>query len=185
MTSRTDRQCGFTLLELVVVVAVAGILLVTGVPALQDMVRNNRLVTETNDLVAHLNLARSEAIKRRTRVAICSSTAAGAAVPACDGGTDWDTGWVVFVDADSDVVVDSAADVIRRSAVVAGATHVRASGGTLSFGADGSVAGGAATTLAVCDDRGESRGRQIRVAGVGRPQRVGPQIPDAGCNPGG
>ena len=114
MTSRTDRQCGFTLLELVVVVAVAGILLVTGVPALQDMVRNNRLVTETNDLVAHLNLARSEAIKRRTRVAICSSTAAGAAVPACDGGTDWDTGWVVFVDADSDGVVDSAADVIRR-----------------------------------------------------------------------
>ena len=179
------RPRGFTLVELVIVVTVAAILLVIGVPALQDLVRNNRLVTETNDLVAHLNLARSEAIKRRTRVAICSSTAAGAAVPACDGGTDWDTGWVVFVDADSDGVVDSAADVIRRSAVVAGATHVRASGGTLSFGADGSVAGGAATTLAVCDDRGESRGRQIRVAGVGRPQRVGPQIPDAGCNPGG
>jgi type IV fimbrial biogenesis protein FimT len=176
-----DRESGFTLIELAIVVAVAGILLVVGVPALQDMVRNNRLVTETNNLVAHLNLARSEAVKRGFRVAVCSSADPEAAVPACDGGTDWDTGWVVFTDANASGAADVAADVLRRSGAVAGATDVRTSGGTLSFAADGSSAGGAAFTFAVCDDRGTARGRQIAVAGIGRPQLSGPPIGD--CTP--
>lgn len=179
-----NLQRGFTLLELMVVVTVAAILLVIGVPSLQKWVRDNRIVTETNSLVAHLNLARSEAIKRRTRVAICSSKDAGAAVPACDGGTDWSTGWVVFQDPEGAGVggaVDDASDVIRRSAVVAGAMDVGASTGTLFFGTDGSVPGGAGSTLAVCDDRGTSKGRQVRVSSIGRPQVVGPPI--ASCTP--
>ncbi|MCU0936633.1 MAG: GspH/FimT family pseudopilin [Gammaproteobacteria bacterium] len=175
------RERGFTLIELAIVVAVAGILLVVGVPALQDMVRNNRLVTETNNLVAHLNLARSEAVKRRVRVAVCSSADSEAAVPACDGGTDWDTGWVVFVDANSNGSVDDAANVLRRGGAVTGATDVRTSAGALSFAADGSVPGGNAFTFAVCDDRGIARGRQIAVAGIGRPQLSGPPIAD--CTP--
>jgi type IV fimbrial biogenesis protein FimT len=175
------RENGFTLIELAIVLAVAAILLVVGVPALQDMVRNNRLVTETNSLVAHLNLARSEAVKRRTGVVVCSSTTPTAAVPPCDGGQDWDGGTVVFVDANGNGAVDNAAEVVRASSAVVDSIDIRASAGSVRYGPDGSITAGTAVTFAVCDTRGVARGRQIAVSGVGRPQLSGPPIAD--CTP--
>jgi len=175
------RENGFTLVELAVVVAVTAILLAVGVPALQDLVRNNRLITETNNLVAHLNLARSEAVKRRAPVVVCSSTDPTAAVPECDGGVDWDAGSVVFVDADGSTSVNSAADVIRANGAAVDSIDLRSRGGTLTFGPDGSVTGGTATIFAVCDDRGIARGRRITVSNVGRPQLSQPPIPS--CTP--
>ena len=92
-------QPGFTLVELLMAVAVLGILLTIGVPALRDMVLNNRLVSQTNRLVSHLQLARSESIKRSAPVVLCRTD--DFATPAC-GGTSaartWDTGWLVYVD---------------------------------------------------------------------------------------
>ena len=59
---------GFTLIELMVTLAVAAILLAVGVPGLRNILLSNRLATTANDVVVALNLARSEAIKRNTRV---------------------------------------------------------------------------------------------------------------------
>lgn len=59
---------GFTLIELLVTLAVAAILLAIGVPGLRNILLTNRLATTANEVVAALNLARSEAIKRNARV---------------------------------------------------------------------------------------------------------------------
>ena len=55
---------GFTLLELMVAIAVLAILVTIGVPSFQTLIQNNRVVTQTNELVTALNFARTEAVKR-------------------------------------------------------------------------------------------------------------------------
>lgn len=95
-------QRGFTLLELMVTLAVAAILFSFAVPGFQQMVQRNRVITYTNSFIATVNYARSEAIRRAGTVSICASS---------DGATctgTWSQGWIVFVNADGDdpAVVD-------------------------------------------------------------------------------
>jgi type IV fimbrial biogenesis protein FimT len=173
-------SAGFTLIELVVVVAVAAMLLIGGVPSLQAMVRDNRLIAAANDVVARLNLARSEAIKRRGRVALCSTTDSAAEVPTCDGGGVWGTGWVLFLDADGNGAADARANVLRAERGPGGEVVLRASTGRVTFGSDGGLVGGATVSFALCDSRGEARGRQVTVGLTGRPEV---SHPAADCTP--
>jgi type IV fimbrial biogenesis protein FimT len=61
---------GFTLLELMVVIAVLAVLVTAGVPGFRDLIQNNRAATQANELVTALYLARSEAIKRSRNVEV-------------------------------------------------------------------------------------------------------------------
>jgi type IV fimbrial biogenesis protein FimT len=88
------RSRGFTLVELMITLALAAIILSLAVPGFQDIIRNNRAATQSNELVAALSLARSEAVKRGARVSLCPSTDQAS----CTGGTDWADGWIVFLD---------------------------------------------------------------------------------------
>jgi len=89
----TSRQHGFNLIELMLSITVLGVLLGIGVPSFTEMIRNNRLVEQTNSMITALNYARSEALKRGFRVSVCPS-----AGTACSGGTDWNAGILVFTD---------------------------------------------------------------------------------------
>ena len=86
---------GVTLLELIVTLAIVAIVATLGVPGFQQMLRNNRLSTQTNEFLAALSLARSEAIKRGVRVSLCKS--ADGANCITSGG--YQQGWIVFVDS--------------------------------------------------------------------------------------
>lgn len=97
---------GFTLVELLVVLAVGSILLAIAVPSYAFMVNANRLAAVTNDLVTALHLARSEAIKRSTRVTVCKTSDAMAVSPACSTTANWQDGWLVFVDGGTRGVID-------------------------------------------------------------------------------
>jgi type IV fimbrial biogenesis protein FimT len=77
---------GFSLLQTLIVVAIAGILVAMALPSFTDIIRSNRLATATNDLLASLNLARSESIKRGKDVVVRKT------------GLNWEDGWEVFVD---------------------------------------------------------------------------------------
>ena len=93
------KYSGFTLIELMVALAVVAILISVGLPKMSIFFKGNRMVTNANDLLAGLHIARSEAIKRNTRVSICKSTNAGDAEPKCATGAEgWDEGWFVFVE---------------------------------------------------------------------------------------
>ncbi|WP_267222892.1 GspH/FimT family pseudopilin [Dyella silvae] len=77
--ARADAQRfgrGFTILELMVSLAVAGVLLIIAVPSFSNMILTNRLTTVANDMVAAINTARMEAIKRNANTQFCSNLAA-------------------------------------------------------------------------------------------------------------
>lgn len=104
---------GFTLVELLIVLVVGSILLAIAVPGYGFLTSTSRLAAVTNDLVTVLHLARSEAIKRGTRVTVCKTGNPGAATPACDVAAEWHEGWLVFVDAGTPGVIDPSDALLR------------------------------------------------------------------------
>ena len=104
---------GFTLVELLVVLAVGAILLTIAIPGYAFFMNASRLTALTNDLVTVLHLARSEAVKRGTRVTVCKTSNAMATTPACDTTASWQQGWLVFVDGGTRGVIDSGDTLLR------------------------------------------------------------------------
>lgn len=167
------RQTGFTLVELIVALGLAGVLLGLGVPAFTDFIRNNRMIAVTNELVTALQFARSEAVKRNNNVTVCISTDGAL----CTGGTTWESGWIVFDDVNANAVVDGA-QIVRTHADIGGGNTVRITGGNVgtfvSFNGNGfprDVAGNILTgTFSVCDSRGATGGvaRTVQLGASGR-----------------
>lgn len=106
MQGKSVYSLGFTLVELMVTVAIVGIVTAAGIPSFQSVMRQNQASGLTNELVSSLNLARSEAIKRGMTVTMCKSADPDADDPSCSTDVDWDAGWLIFVDKDGDGTVD-------------------------------------------------------------------------------
>src|SRR5260221_6552729 len=100
MPARASSR-GFTLVELLVVVAIAGVLAVLALPSMRDLVMTNRMKTLSLDLYSSLVLARSEAVKRN---------AGNISMVQAAGG--WQDGWTVCVDANSNGACDSGEEVL-------------------------------------------------------------------------
>lgn len=94
---------GYTLVEMMTVLAIAAVLLGMAVPGFQTLIRNQRLNTGVNSFAGAIHLTRSEAIRRSTRVDL---------VPA--DGADWAQGWIVFVDQNDNQRVDAGESVIAH-----------------------------------------------------------------------
>jgi len=92
------KQSGFTLIEMLVVLAIIVIITTSAIPGFQSFIQNNRMSTTTHQFVTSLNLARSEAVKLGKRVTMCKSNNSSTCVTS--GG--WEQGWIVFVDENGD-----------------------------------------------------------------------------------
>lgn len=112
------RQNGFTLVELMITVVVLGVLATIAFPSFQSTIRSNRIATTSNDLIASMALARSEAVKNRRGAGVCAS----AGGTSCDGDS-WTDGWLVWADSNGDGALSAGETVLRyspgRSALVA------------------------------------------------------------------
>ena len=86
------RHSGVTLLELMVAIAVVGVLLAIGIPSFQYFILDSRRIALGNDLLASVMLARSESIKQGQPVAICASTDGATCASSSSG---WNSGWIV------------------------------------------------------------------------------------------
>jgi type IV fimbrial biogenesis protein FimT len=133
---------GFSLVELMVVVAIVAILTMIALPSYRHLIQLNRLATDTNNFLSALNLARNEAVARGRPVSACASVSG----TACDGtGTDdWSNGWIVFTDYDppgqidvgsGDAVLRVFGPVATRDSLTSGGANV----GYVSFGRTGTA----------------------------------------------
>lgn len=131
------RQSGFTVIELMVTLAVAAILLTVAVPSFEAVINSNRLSAASNELMAALQTARMEAIRSNHRTILCLSAAPdNAASPSCSSGSA--TGWIVFRDDNSNGS-PSAAELIRATTTPQRVQMLSSSafGSKVTFRADG------------------------------------------------
>ena len=112
------RQSGMTLIELMVALAILGILLAIGIPSLLGMSETEAVRGHVNTFFSTLRYARSEAIRNRSQVVICPSTGSESANPSCTtaDAAPWHQGWIVFVnrDGDSSYSFDAKKDTLLR-----------------------------------------------------------------------
>jgi len=176
---RKHRQHGFTLIELMVAVALFGLLLSMAVPALNQFTSNARQTGTINDFVASLHMARSTAVTMNTRVTVCASSNQRT----CEA-VAWDAGWIVFSDQNGNQMVDGNDAIVSASQ---GATRLDISSGefplTLQYRPNGRVVNaginGTSGQFTVCDNRGEEYAKVLVIDLSGRP-RVSKQLADGG-----
>ncbi|MFL6621708.1 MAG: GspH/FimT family pseudopilin [Sulfurifustis sp.] len=158
---------GFTFIELLVTVTVAGILMMVAVPAMTSFVRSNRLAGLTNEFIADLQLARSEAIKRGANIVVCKSTDGGT----CTGGGTWNSGWVVFADMDSSgtwTQTPGQEDArIKVHEALSGDTAMSAAAANTMIFTRGGLLGAGTGDYTLCDPK-LHKGRTINLQPTGR-----------------
>lgn len=156
-------KAGFTLVELIITLTIAGILAALAAPAMRTFIFSQRLTTQANELVADFNLARSEAIKRSGNTGVCSSSSG----TSC-GGT-WQNGWIVFVDADNSRTWTSGDSVLRAHEAISSDVAVNGSASIVVFNVSGLLdIGTGAGDYTLCSSQiGQSR--TIGIATTGRP----------------
>ncbi|MCP5161136.1 MAG: GspH/FimT family pseudopilin [Hahellaceae bacterium] len=99
-----DNVRGFTLVELMVTLVIAGILVAIGMPSFTTMIQNNRLSAQINQLTSLISFARSEAAKRPGTVITLCTTNGGST---CSNSALWESGWMIMTDADGDTILDT------------------------------------------------------------------------------
>lgn len=161
---------GFSLVELLVTMAVAVILTVAATPSLTQFFRTNRIAAATNELVLSLQLARAEAARRGRDVSLCRSVDGAT----CAAGTGWAAGWIVFQDGASTgtaAPTGAGSELIRVFDAVHGSLGLTGPAAHLRFRPDGTVEQASAAevefgvTVEGC--RGDQR-RDIHVSRLGR-----------------
>lgn len=153
-----QRELGFSLMELMVVLALAAVILGIGAPNFAEFRANNRLTGAANDYLAGILSARSEALKRQAPVAMCPSDNPGDPDAICSDGAF--TGWITFVDENNDCLRDVGEAVLRAQPTLDAAVRTDSDGVCLSFAANGfrQVIAGRATVrrTVFCDERGNN-----------------------------
>ena len=166
---------GFTLIELMVAVAVLAILLSIGLPAFGGMIDNQRLDNSVNTLLRSVQYTRAQAARRNQYVTMAPLD------------THWHSGWLIFIDANDNGQHDSG-EIILREAKPPAATHIHANANIASYlrynaqGESQLLNGGFQSgTFSFCPNRSGAQGRQLIINRVGRARMQNAVIAAKNC----
>jgi type IV fimbrial biogenesis protein FimT len=161
---------GFTLLELIIILAILGLTMAYAVPGLRTMVTNNRISGNANDFIAAQQFAKAESASRINPVTMCKKNAAG---DACVAGGDWSQGWIVFSDVNGDAAVDGGETVLlNHETLNPDITFGGTAGVTdfITYRPSGTTSVTSTEVLIICDDRGyagSAKGILVTITGRG------------------
>jgi len=181
------HESAFTLIELMIAIAVAAVVLTIGVPGFGRVIERNQLSTNINGLVSTLHFARSEAIRRNKNITICHSNDG-----ATCSGVGYEDGWIIFHDNNGDGdYADAGEELIRVNEGLSNNYTMRAGNlSSFSYNARGSAPNG---RVVLCKNNSTTNARAIFVAVGGRTRLAplnsngipesAPGIPIAECIP--
>ena len=149
MTDRPARSRGFSLLELMITIAVMAILLAIALPSFRDVFHRNEVSSASNALLASVSYARSESITRGQLVSMCPS-ADGASCTT--SGTAFDPGWLVYTypagAASANLAYNAASATLLRAIPEQSGVSIQALGSkVITFGQQGQLEPSGTPTL--------------------------------------
>ena len=173
MDFKNVKNKGFTLIEMLIVLALMSVMFAFALPSFSNLAKGNRIATQFNMLMSSLTFARSEAIKRNTPVTVCRSNDQ----VSCSGL--WQDGWIVFIDNGVLGTVNAPNDTILNvhGALTIGSTLSYAVINKVTYLASGVIAAGDNGTFSFCDSRSGNFGIQIIITPTGRTRKRS----DAAC----
>ena len=139
ITIKHTQQAGFSLLELMITMAIVSILAMVAAPSFKSMLENNRTLTLANQLISAFNYARSESVKRRQPVTVCARNSAG---NACSNTDSFKNGWIVYV-GNTPPTASSTTNIIGDTQINAGDMDISGSSTTLIRTVTYTIAGSA------------------------------------------
>ncbi|MEE9494788.1 MAG: GspH/FimT family pseudopilin [Gammaproteobacteria bacterium] len=159
------KHHGFTLVELMITIAIAAIVMTIAVPSFNTTIQNSRITTQTNEMVSAINLARMEAIHRGTNVSLCASSNQSS----CTGSNDWSVGWIVYEDSVAAGATTTVAEVIRVWGAMEGSPSMTASNSAtfIRYQSNGTLGAGRTLTheISGCTN---TQQRVISISAAGR-----------------
>ena len=115
---------GFTLPELLIVMALMVTILTWSMPTFSALIQQNRLHAIATKLAQQLQLARNEAIKRNRKVSLCKS----GSTTQCNTKSEWEDGWILFENLDGDGRIDSTDSILTHQRALPSGVTLRGMG---------------------------------------------------------
>lgn len=161
---RISHFAGFSLIELMIVLAVLGIMAAWAAPNLMKVMDKSTVTTIANTLVADLGLARSEAIKRRVSIGVCKSIDGLNCAPAAS----WKNGWIIWADRNGNNIQDAADEILRVREQNTNPRLVFAGNGNNSFlftPSGMTTLGAAVANISICYEAAIGRNVEVSLTG--------------------
>lgn len=154
---------GFTLIELIVTLSIATIISVAAIPAMYTIITKQQIRSQAYELVASINLTRSEAIKRGHPVMLCKSEDG----QTCEEDIEWDRGWLIFADTNGNKKYEPSETIIRTYDKVPGKIQITNSRKNVAYRASGRLSSQNGS-FRIKDRSGEMKTRKVIISRGGR-----------------